>query len=230
MVSHKEGGGHLTRRRILAKDRNAAAANGIGGVEGGADVGYDMWPGEVSAKSIGKMIFPALRARQTRSHPLPDRAGNPWTKTAKPCREWAARSTRQLRSGKQNENPSWKPSAMTMILGMLLAAALLLAGCSTTSTQYKSRPFFLTEEEVGTHGRKAWYDRIVELDPGGAEFTVAADYQQTPPKKIAVLPFTDLGQGEFVVNKIPLLPRSDQERARWDGATQTTCAGPSRAI
>ena len=104
---------------------------------------------------------------------------------------------------------------MTMILGMLLAAPFLLAGCSTASTQYKSRPFFLTEEEVATHGRKAWYDRIVEVDPGGAEFTVAADYQQAPPKKIAVLPFTDLGQGEFVVNKIPLLPRSDQERARW---------------
>ena len=74
MFSHKEGGGHLTRRRfdgMLAKDRNAAVANGIGGVEGGADVGYNMWAGEVSAKSIGKMIFPALRARPTRSHLFP---------------------------------------------------------------------------------------------------------------------------------------------------------------
>jgi hypothetical protein len=95
-----------------------------------------------------------------------------------------------------------------------IAVAFVLAGCSTASTQYKSRPFFLTEEEVATHGRKSWYDRIVELDPGGAEFTVAADYQQRPPK-IAVLPFTDLGQGEFVVNKLALLARSDQERARW---------------
>jgi hypothetical protein len=51
--------------------------------------------------------------------------------------------------------------------------------------------------------------------PGGAEFTVAADYQQTPPKKIAVLPFTDLGEGKFIVDKLPLLARSDQERARW---------------
>ena len=104
---------------------------------------------------------------------------------------------------------------MTMILGMLPLALSLLADCSTASTQYKSRPFFLTEEEVATHGRKAWYDRVVELDPGRAEFTVAADYQQAPPKKIAVLPFTDLGQGEYVVDKLPLLPRSDQERARW---------------
>jgi hypothetical protein len=104
---------------------------------------------------------------------------------------------------------------MTTILGMLLAAPFLLPGCSAASTQYKSRPFFMAEEEVATHGRKAWYDRIVEVDPGRAEFTVAADYQQAPPKKIAVLPFTDLGEGEFVVDKLPLLPRSDQQRARW---------------
>ena len=97
----------------------------------------------------------------------------------------------------------------------VLAALLLMAGCSTESTQYRSRPFFLTEEEVATHGRKAWYDRIVEVDPGPARFAVAADYEQAPPKTIAVLPFTDLGDGEFVVDKVSLLPRSDQERARW---------------
>jgi hypothetical protein len=91
----------------------------------------------------------------------------------------------------------------------------LLAGCSTESTQYRSRPFFLNEEGVATHGRKAWYDRIVEVDPGTARFAVAADYEQAPPKTIAVLPFTDLGDGEFVVDKVSLLPRSDQERARW---------------
>jgi hypothetical protein len=97
----------------------------------------------------------------------------------------------------------------------LIVALFLIAGCSTASTQYKSRPFFLTEEDATTHGRKAWYDRVVELDPGGANFQVAADYQQMPPKTIAVLPFTDLGNGDFVVDKIPLIPRSDQERARW---------------
>jgi hypothetical protein len=116
-------------------------------------------------------------------------------------------------AGTRAEN--WKPAAITMIVGMLLAAPFLLAGCSAASTQYKSRPFFLSEEEVATHGRKAWYDRIVEVDPGRAEFTVASDYQQAPPKKIAVLPFTDLGEGKFIVNKLSLLPRSDQQRARW---------------
>jgi hypothetical protein len=112
----------------------------------------------------------------------------------------------------------WKRTGYARIVRKLVDLILvvfLLSGCSTASTQYKSRPFFLTEEDVTTHGRKAWYDRIVEIDPGGADFAVAPDYQQAPPKKIAVLPFTDLGQGEFVVDKLPLLPRSDQERARW---------------
>ena len=97
----------------------------------------------------------------------------------------------------------------------IVTVLLLLAGCSNTSTQYRTRPFFLPEEEAATHGRKAWYDRIVEVDPGSAKFTVAADYEKTPPKKIAVLPFTDLGDGSFVIDKIPILPRSDKERARW---------------
>jgi hypothetical protein len=91
----------------------------------------------------------------------------------------------------------------------------LLAGCTTPSTQYQSRPFFLTEEAVTTHGRKAWYDRLFEIDPGGAIFAVAGDYQSMPPKTIAVLPFTDFGDGKFVVDKVSLIPRNDQERARW---------------
>jgi len=100
-------------------------------------------------------------------------------------------------------------------LSGFIAALFLLAGCSAESTQYQSRPFFLTEEDATTHGRKAWYDSAVEADPGGAKVSTAADYQQAPPKNIAVLPFTDLGEGKFVVDKLPLLPRNDEERARW---------------
>ncbi len=105
----------------------------------------------------------------------------------------------------------------------LIMVLFLLAGCaSTASTQYKSRPFFLNEENVMYHGRKAWYDRVLELDPGDIKFKVAADYQQAPPKRIAVLPFTDLGEGNFVVNKLPLLPRNLKERAccGWSHANQ----------
>ena len=113
------------------------------------------------------------------------------------------------------------PSAFTKLLlhrrviYLAVGAVMLLSGCSAAVPEYKSRPFFLNEEEVATHGRKAWYDRIIELDPGGAEFTVAANYQQAPPKNIAVLPFTDLGDGNFVVDNIPLIPRNDEERARF---------------
>jgi hypothetical protein len=98
----------------------------------------------------------------------------------------------------------------------LLLVLFLFAGCClTASIEYKSRPFFLIEEDVTKHGQKAWYDKALELGPGGVELTVAADYQEAPPKRIAVLPFTDLGKGDFVVDKLPLVPRSEEERARW---------------
>jgi len=112
-------------------------------------------------------------------------------------------------------NPRNRPIFGSRGILRIVTVLLLLAGCSAKSTQYRTRPFFLPEQEASTHGRKAWYDRILEADPGGAEFSVAADYEQAPPKKIAVLPFTDLGDGSFVVDKIPLLRRSNQERARW---------------
>jgi len=112
-------------------------------------------------------------------------------------------------------NPRNRPLSGSRGILSIATVLLLLAGCSAKSTQYRTRPFFLPEKEASTHGRKAWYDRVLEVDPGGAEFKVAADYEQAPPKTIAVLPFTDLGDGSFVVDKIPLLRRSEQERARW---------------
>ncbi len=112
-------------------------------------------------------------------------------------------------------NPRNRPIFCSRGFLSISTVLLLLAGCSAKSTQYRTRPFFLPEQEASTHGRKAWYDRVLEADPGSAEFIVAADYEQAPPKKIAVLPFTDLGDGSFVVDKIPLLRRSNQERARW---------------
>ena len=66
---------------------------------------------------------------------------------------------------------------------------VLLAGCA--GTQHQPRTFFLVEEELETHGRKTWFDRLFEADPGGASFTIGAGYQERPPRKIAVLPFVD---------------------------------------
>jgi hypothetical protein len=90
---------------------------------------------------------------------------------------------------------------------------VLLAGCA--SPPHQSRPFFLTEQELETHGRKTWFDRVIETDPGGATFEVASDYQAHPPRKIAVLPFADQGNGEYLVNKFPLLRRNEEARNRW---------------
>ncbi|MGH7914832.1 MAG: GNA1162 family protein [Candidatus Binataceae bacterium] len=108
---------------------------------------------------------------------------------------------------------------MTRNLGyrlILLAALTGLAGCSSVSQRAaERRPFFQPEYDLGSHGRKTLFDRIVELDPGGLHVTVAPDYQRNAPLKIAVLPFTDHGSANFVVDKIPLTFRDRQQRAIW---------------
>jgi len=90
---------------------------------------------------------------------------------------------------------------------------LLLAGCA--STQHQSRPFFLDEQDLETHGRKTWFDRLIEADPGGTVFKLASDYQAHPPRKIAVLPFTDQGNGDYLINRLPLIDRKEEERDTW---------------
>jgi Putative bacterial lipoprotein (DUF799) len=64
-------------------------------------------------------------------------------------------------------------------------------------------------------GRKTLFDRVIELDPGGLHVQVASDYQRNAPLRIAVLPFTDRGSANFVVDKIPLTFRDQQQRASW---------------
>ena len=94
---------------------------------------------------------------------------------------------------------------------------VLLASCAgaPTSTSPPSRRFFLAEEQLETHGRKTWYDRIIEADPGGVSFVIAGDYQERPPRKIAVLPFVDKGTGSYLINKIPAKTRDKEELDRW---------------
>jgi hypothetical protein len=98
-------------------------------------------------------------------------------------------------------------------LTFLIVAALLGAGCSTV--RYEQRAFFLPEQARETHGRKTWFDRVVEFDPGRLQFQVANDYAQDPPRRIAVLPFVDQGRAQFIVNKIPLSFRNQEEQANW---------------
>jgi hypothetical protein len=92
-------------------------------------------------------------------------------------------------------------------------ALVLLAGCSFTPHQ--SRPFFLDEENVQEHGRKSWFDRLIEFDPGATEFKLADDYLTNPPRRIAVLPFADHGNGDYLVNKLPIVTRSEEKHNRW---------------
>jgi hypothetical protein len=97
-----------------------------------------------------------------------------------------------------------------MYIFLLLA---WLVGCA--SPQQPSHPFFLTEQDVETHGRKTWFDRLIEADPGEASFVIAEDYQERPPRKIAVLPFADKGEGDYLINKIPLKIRDPEELNKW---------------
>jgi hypothetical protein len=89
----------------------------------------------------------------------------------------------------------------------------LLGGCS--QSQPDQRRFFRPEYELGTHGRKTWFDHLVELDPGGFYTTLAPDYASNAPERIAVLPFTDVGSANYTLNKIPLTHRNATERENW---------------
>src|ERR1700730_5737614 len=88
-----------------------------------------------------------------------------------------------------------------------------LGGCSSTNN--KSRPFFRHEYGLDSHGRKTWFDRMVELDPGQMKTSIAPDYEAVAPQTIAVLPFSDRGSANYVVDKIPLNHRNTDERADW---------------
>jgi len=60
----------------------------------------------------------------------------------------------------------------------------LLSGCASTGEHYQNRPLFRLKEETATHGRKSWFDRIIETDPGLTDYNIAADYQEHPPLRI----------------------------------------------
>jgi len=108
-----------------------------------------------------------------------------------------------------------KTIAPSLVRRLCLASiATLLVACSA-STEYQTRPFFQTERNVEHHGRKHWFDHLVEVDPGRAGVEVAEEYNRHPPERIAVLPFVDLGSAQYVVDKIPLSFRNKEERQEW---------------
>jgi hypothetical protein len=99
--------------------------------------------------------------------------------------------------------------ASTVIFG-----SIAFCGCAS-QTAYQSRTFFRHEYGLDTHGRKTWFDHLIEVDPGTLKTHVAADYQQVAPERIAVLPFADRGSAQYVVDKVPLTHRNADEQADW---------------
>jgi hypothetical protein len=101
-----------------------------------------------------------------------------------------------------------------MVIGLALVCAAA-PGCSTSHTDYSNRPFFRTEYGLETHGRKTWFDHLVEVDPGGIKTTIAPNFEEAAPERVAVLPFGDLGSANFVVDKIKLTYRTPEQKADW---------------
>src|SRR6266481_8257578 len=106
-----------------------------------------------------------------------------------------------------NTSSSWQLHLSSGRLAAAFAASIIvgsvaLSGCASTKVNHDDRTFFRNEEGLESHGRKTWFDRLVELDSGSLKTHLAADYDEAAPEKIAVLPFTDPGNAQFVVDKI----------------------------
>jgi hypothetical protein len=95
----------------------------------------------------------------------------------------------------------------------LMVVSVVVGGCSQTTD--KDRPFFRHEYGLDTHGKKTWFDHLVELDPGKMKTKVAPDYESMAPRTIAVLPFSDSGSANYIVDKIPVTFRNADQRADW---------------
>ncbi len=99
-------------------------------------------------------------------------------------------------------------------MAAILAMAMSLSACATTANPGQRR-FFRPEYGLETHGRKTWFDHLVEVDPGGIKTQIASNYDADAPQRIAVLPFTDWGSANYVVDKIALTHRDAQQRENW---------------
>ena len=105
------------------------------------------------------------------------------------------------------------PRPISSVLRCMVFIVAFAGGCTTMHSP--PRPFFLVEQDRESHGRKTWFDHLVEVDPGGVKVEVAEDYAQNPPRRIAVLPFINHGSAQFVVNKVPLTFRDEETQAAW---------------
>jgi hypothetical protein len=103
---------------------------------------------------------------------------------------------------------------VSVLVASMIFGSLALAGCAA-KTDRTERPFFRNEYGLNTHGKKNWFDHLVELDPGSIKTSVAPDYDQVAPQKVAVLPFGDHGRANFTLDKVPLTFRSKEKLEDW---------------
>lgn len=110
-------------------------------------------------------------------------------------------------------------SLAVIVCTIVLFSSAFIEGCATQNRDVQAareqRPFFQAEQETDTHGRKSWFDRVIEVDPGKLEVEMASDYQEHAPAAIAVMPFCDKGSGNFTIDKIPISFRNTQAQNKW---------------
>ena len=131
------------------------------------------------------------------------------------CALRAPRLRRKIRRSSARTPPQrHSPAGAAATAAALLGIVLSLSACARTA-QPDQRRFFRPEYGLETHGRKTWFDHVVEVDPGRIKTVIAPDYDAVAPLRIAVLPFTDWGSANYVVDKIPLTHRNSEERENW---------------
>jgi len=102
----------------------------------------------------------------------------------------------------------------SLTYGAIALMALAIGGCSSHADQ-ANRTFFRSEYGLETHGRKTWFDHLIEVDPGGIKTEIPPNYDQIAPERIAILPFIDRGSANYVVDKIQLTRRSGEQQSDW---------------
>src|SRR5260370_21533744 len=72
---------------------------------------------------------------------------------------------------------------VTMLAASMICGSMAISGCAQTRYQNEYRPFFGNEFGLNTHGRKTWFDHLVEVDPGRLDTHLADNYDQAAPQK-----------------------------------------------
>jgi hypothetical protein len=130
---------------------------------------------------------------------------------------WRPYPGRSVSAGTESRQSACTPRARRfgrLTYGAIAFMAFAIGGCSS-HPDYANRTFFRNEVGLETHGRKTWFDHLVEVDPGGIKTEIAPNYDQVAPERIAILPFIDRGSANYVVDKIQLTRRSPEEQADW---------------